>query len=565
MIGMEYLLFSVVIILFLAAYFIGGYINYRKSLSVFGQKLRKQYGMAPQREYEAKQFASISHYYEKHKQNEMVLDDITWNDLEMDLIFKRLNSMQSSAGEEYLYDMLRRPQSDKSHFEEMERIISYFDEHEEERIKLQLECARLGRTGDFSLFDYLEFLNTLGHRNNKKHYLTNFLYLPALALIPFYSGAGILILVGLICYNIMTYFKDKKEIDPYITSFAYVLRLLECVDRVIRLGIPELDGYCSRMKEKRRKFRKFKRSAGWVMGGGRGITSSNPLEMLLDYLRMVFHLDLIKFNQMLKEVSRNTEETDDLVSTIGFLEACIAVGSFRKSISYYTIPDFADKKVLEIDELYHPLLDGAVANSIRTDRGVLLTGSNASGKSTFLKAVALNAVLAQTVHTCTARTYRGAFYRIFTSMALRDSLIGGESYFIVEIKALKRILDAASDNTLPVLCFVDEVLRGTNTIERVAASTQILRSLRGGNVLCFAATHDIELTHLLERDYENYHFTEEVTEGDIHFNYQLRNGRAESRNAIRLLGLLGYEKDIIEKAGNMAERFLESGKWELGK
>ena len=154
-------------------------------------------------------------------------------------------------------------------------------------------------------------------------------------------------------------------------------------------------------------------------------------------------------------------------------------------------------------------------------------------------------------------------YRIYSSMALRDDISGGESYYIVEIKALKRILDAAAAGERPVLCFVDEVLRGTNTVERIAASTQILRSLSGSGILCFAATHDIELTGLLENDFDNYHFEEEIKDGDIGFNYSLQTGKATTRNAIRLLELIGYDEKIIEKAARQAESFLSTGAWEL--
>ena len=199
-----------------------------------------------------------------------------------------------------------------------------------------------------------------------------------------------------------------------------------------------------------------------------------------------------------------------------------------------------------------------------TERGVLLTGSNASGKSTFLKTTAINAILAQTVHTCLADRYSGGLYRIMSSMALRDDLAGGDSYYIVEIKSLKRILNYSADSGRPVLCFVDEVLRGTNTVERIAASTQILKSLAGKNVLCFAATHDIELTHLLEAYYNNYHFEEEIKEEDVVFNYRLKKGRATTRNAIRLLGVMGYEESIIEEAEKQAERFLKTGSWAEG-
>ena len=107
------------------------------------------------------------------------------------------------------------------------------------------------------------------------------------------------------------------------------------------------------------------------------------------------------------------------------------------------------------------------------------------------------------------------------------------------------------------------MLRGTNTIERIAASGQILKSLSRENVMCFAATHDIELTHMLEKQYSNYHFQEEVVENDIKFDYILYSGRAVSRNAIKLLGVLGYENYIIEDANKSAENFLGTGIWSL--
>ena len=110
---------------------------------------------------------------------------------------------------------------------------------------------------------------------------------------------------------------------------------------------------------------------------------------------------------------------------------------------------------------------------------------------------------------------------------------------------------------------MDEVLRGTNTVERIAASSRILRSLTGEGVLCFAATHDIELTHLLEDVYHNYHFEETIENGDISFNYLLKRGRAQTRNAIRLLEVMGYDGRVIREAEELAERFLETGEWTM--
>jgi DNA mismatch repair ATPase MutS len=107
----------------------------------------------------------------------------------------------------------------------------------------------------------------------------------------------------------------------------------------------------------------------------------------------------------------------------------------------------------------------------------------------------------------------------------------------------------------------DEVLRGTNTIERIAASSQVLLQFAGQNCICIAATHDIELTFILEESYRNVHFQETITNNEILFDYRVRDGRATSRNAIKLLQLMGFGAAIVEEAEKRADGFLNRGNW----
>jgi DNA mismatch repair ATPase MutS len=230
-------------------------------------------------------------------------------------------------------------------------------------------------------------------------------------------------------------------------------------------------------------------------------------------------------------------------------------------LNSYGIPEFTKEKQFVAEELVHPFLEKPVPATIQTKKSVLITGSNASGKSTFIKSAAINAVLAQTIYTVCAKSYRASFFKVYTSMALTDNLFGNESYYIVEIKSLKRILDAAKDE-VPVLCFVDEVLRGTNTVERIAASSRILHTIANSNALMFAATHDIELTYMLEECFTNYHFEEQISNDTISFDYRLKEGRATTQNAISLLGMLGYPEDIIHKSRMSASYFIENGEWQ---
>lgn len=559
---MEYIIFVAVMAAILLLLIVRSWIDYKRSEKRFIQRLYSDYGVLPQKEYKPEQFSNISHYYLSHREG-FEIDDITWNDLNMDEVFKRMNYTWSAAGEEYLYYVLRMPCMDEDDLRHREEMISFFREHPEERVACQYVFSRLGGTGKFSIYDYLGYLDQLGERSNTPHYLALVLLLCAIGMMFANLPVGLLLLVCILIYNNITYFRVKNEIDPYIVSFAYVFRLLDAA-KGIKLQKEEIfRDEMELLRKSSAAMGSFKRGSMLIMSQGRMSGSGNPLDMLLDFFRMGFHLDLIKFNQMLSQVRKHIKDVDAMVSTLGKIEAMIAVGAYRESLEFYCIPEFQSEPCIKAKELSHPLLAKPVTNDIDTEKSVLITGSNASGKSTFLKTVAINSILAQTIHTVLAKCYLGAMFRVASSMSLRDDVQGGESYYMVEVKALKRILDLLSqkDGGAPVLCFVDEVLRGTNTVERIAASTQILRNMASQNCICFAATHDIELTHLLEKDYHNYHFSETIEANDISFSYKIMEGRATTRNAIRLLGIMGYEDKIIKEAEGMAEDFLSSGVW----
>ena len=557
---MEYLIFAAAMVCFIVLMMLKSFLDYKKSEKRFVQKLYKEYGTLPQKEYKPEQFENISHYFLKHKEGYYV-DDITWNDLNMDEIFKQLNNTFSSAGEEYLYHILRTPCLEEEELLKREGIISWFQNHSDERVSYQFIFSRLGKCGKFSIYDYLDYLDQLGERSNLKHYLAIAGIWGSMLLLFVNIPIGLVALVCILIYNNLSYFKIKNKIDPYITSFAYVFRLLDAVGELVKKRVAILEEEFDELITCHNAMTGFRTGSSLVMSGSRMSGSGNPLEILADFLRMGFHIDLIKFNQMLTEVRKHLPEIDRMISVLGKIEAMIAIGSYRKAMSC-CVPEFTDELFIETNEMYHPLITHPVKNDISTGSSVLITGSNASGKSTFLKTVAISAILAQTIHTCPAASYKASLFRICSSMSLRDDVQGGDSYYMVEIKSLKRILAMAADEgDNPVLCFVDEVLRGTNTVERIAASTEILRSLDKKNCICFAATHDIELTHLLTKNYDNYHFEEDIADNDISFSYKIMCGRATTRNAIRLLGIMGYDKQIIEEAEQMANHFMKTGQW----
>lgn len=553
---MEFFIAIVVIILFIVLWSRLAELKNRRLLK---DRLIREWGETPTEEYTSEKLESIKLFYRSRQDNRLDVDDITWNDLDIDEVYMQMNNTASSIGEEYLYMLLRKPCFDEAELKERSRLMNYFNDHESERLQLQTRLHNMGKIKHISVYEYINRLEAQKTESNLIHYLLDCALLISIGLIFVVPGLGGALTLIISIINILSYYSYKAKIENYLLIFSYIFRLLDSSKALTRMELPEIRTYLERLKDDIRHFGKIQRG-GFLLTTKSG--SGDILEIILDYLRMLFHLDLIKYNSMLDFFKKNRVELNRIYEIIGYLDSMIATASFRNLIYYFCEPELikSGKPMISVTELYHPLLEDPVPNSITEQQSVLITGSNASGKSTFIKTLAVNAILSQTVYTATAKSYKGSYFQIYSSMALRDNIFSSESYYIVEIKSLKRILDSVNDE-IPTLCFIDEVLRGTNTLERIAASSRILASLASKNALVFAATHDIELTHILEATYANYHFQERIEDQQIIFDYLLYRGKAVSKNAIRLLDMLGYPSEIIEGAEQAAQDFLTTGEW----
>lgn len=523
----------------------------------------KNYGNIQDRKYKREELERISQYYKHLKKSGKVkeeIDDITWNDLDMDSVFMQINNTYSSIGEDYLYSMLKTPKS-KAVLNDLDATISYFYQNENEAKNLQKSFSSLGRTRVSSLIEFIHNLGNIKKKSNLIHYVCIVAFFASVICLLTKPAIGIVAFIAVLAYNVVSYYRKKADIENYFASFRYLVNTIS-LSKIIGKAIPkDLKAYVDEINSINGKLSSLQKGMFLISDSIDG----SIIEIVMDYIRMIFHVDIIKFNSLLRKTVENMDQIDKLFDSLGELEACIAIASYRKYLAKtyeeFSKPCFVDKeRYISFENIYHPLISSPVKNSLTEEKGVLLTGSNASGKSTFLKTVAINCILARTIYTVTAHSMNLSMFRVYSSMSLKDDLENHDSYYMVEIKALKRIIDASKD-TSPMVCFVDEVLRGTNTVERIAASSQILKSLNTDNVLCFAATHDIELTHILEASYSNYHFEESVVNDDVCFNYQLLFGRATTRNAILLLKVIGYSDNIIEAAKKRADDFMTTGRW----
>jgi len=236
------------------------------------------------------------------------------------------------------------------------------------------------------------------------------------------------------------------------------------------------------------------------------------------------------------------------LDALGEVEALASLAGFAFEHPDFAWPELADGPVLDARGLAHPLLpDGRrVGNDVilpAAGHALVVTGSNMSGKSTLLRALGVNAVLAFAGAPVCAAALRIGAARVATSMRIEDSLEEGVSHFYAELRALKRVLDLAHrPGGPPVLFLLDEILHGTNSRERVVGACAVVRVLVEDGALGAVSTHDLGIT-ALERELggrvENVHFEEQVAGDTMTFDYVLRPGIVQSSNALRLMRAVG--------------------------
>jgi len=234
------------------------------------------------------------------------------------------------------------------------------------------------------------------------------------------------------------------------------------------------------------------------------------------------------------------------------IEALSSLANLAYLNPHYTYPVIAEdddklSSVFRTEGLGHPLLQdsGKICNDF-TIGSIgeidLFTGSNMSGKSTFLRTIGINLVLAFAGGPVNAQRLETIPFRLFTCIRISDSVTDGISYFYAEVKCLKALLEELNrDHPLPLFYFIDEIFRGTNNRERLLGSGAYIQALAGKPGVGLIATHDLELVQLADElpAIENFHFTDEIVDSRMYFDYTLRTGPSPTTNALKIMQMEG--------------------------
>jgi hypothetical protein len=472
-----------------------------------------------------------------------LVDERTWSELEMEKVCARMDRCITPPGSQYLYSLLRIYQAEPGRIAENIRQQSELTGEAAEALK-----AALGKLNQPDVAELAGFI--LGPAPKIPRHWKWFYLLPAAAIV---SLAGIWIspffLFAVIVFgftNILVNRRYSREITRHGPSLVALGRLFQTIrqicasKKILKLAeVEELAAMEGVVAKLHKKISLMFLSAQ---------TQDDILKIITEYLNLALLFELLACFRAIEAVNDARGKLARCLELTGRLDAVQGLAAALPKFPHFCRPEISAESSFDLAEAYHPLLKVPVCNSVSSEgRSLLISGTNMAGKTTFMKTLAINLLLAQTIGICMARKASLPRARVRTLISREDKTTSGQSYFFFEASELLRMMRNAEAAGGQYWFIIDEIFRGTNTVERVAAGTAVLDYL-AARWLVVASTHDDELTRQLASGFDAYHFSEEVKSRGAEFDYLLKKGRCPTRNAIKLLVLAGYPKEVTDRA-----------------
>ena len=348
-----------------------------------------------------------------------------------------------------------------------------------------------------------------------------------------------LVIMAFLRHDIHETFAATGRLGRMISAAACVAK----VDATAPVSQPaRLSAILSEMPDLRRSFR-------WFLAD----RSNDLVASFYFWLDILFLADHVAAVLVARNLRRHRAVLAKVFLLVGSLDADIAIASWLQRIPAHCPPALTTEKRIELIDGFHPLLAAPVVNSIALrGQSALVVGTNMAGKTTFIKMVGTNIILGRTLGVCFAATAVVPRSNVMASIRAEHSIESGKSHFFAELERILSFVQRAERDGQGVF-LIDELFRGTNTPERVAAGKAVLESL-GVHAQVLVTTHDVELQHLLGPSFLTFHFVEDPELPEV-FDYRLHPGISTSKNAIKLLEKVGFPPAIVREARRLAEAF----------
>jgi hypothetical protein len=469
-----------------------------------------------------------------------ILAEGSADDLDLGEVFALFDRTLTEAGQQALHRLLRLPVLDAGALAERGRLLRDLNGNAQTREELQLALLPLVDAAPGTLVRLVASTEPLRLPLPALAYsLLTVVSVGSLAAWAAFGAPGFLAVIAAYVLNTAAHYSAERVVAGALPGITALQRLIAAAQRLAVARLPGFEGVQAQLRAELDEIADLSKALA-------GVRFPAAADDFAVYVNVFVLREVRLFSRAAPLLARHRERLLVLVDTVGTLDALQSIASLRTEQENWCEPRFTGETI-EATDLRHPLLRDCVPNSLSLSAGAIITGSNMAGKSTFLRTVSVNALLAQTVFTCFARSWSGPILKIVTSLRRSDSLLAGRSYYLAEAQD---ILEALRSTATPpkTLCILDEIFRGTNTDERIAASAEVLRWLVAHGALVLAATHDDALTVILADTYRNLHFGERIDERGMVFDYLLGEGPAKTRNAIALLRVLGYPEDLVAAA-----------------
>jgi DNA mismatch repair ATPase MutS len=503
-------------------------------------------------------FYMIEKYFRNKDNSEahQVLSDKTCNDLDFDELFMYIDRTNSKVGQQYLYNKLRTINIDKKQTELDEAILAKLSKNPELRVSIQKRLESLKHKDAY----YIETLFQDAHLKPPKWFfvikLLSFTSL-VLLILSFFEPSFFIVLIGVFCVNFVFHYWNKNNLAQYVNSIPQLLRLNNvashlCTNPLIKKLNPNLSKSIKLINEVKNRMAFFQLEA--KLQGEFEIL----FWLVFEIFKTLFLLEPLFLFGALKRLNTKREEIEEVFKFVGHVDMLISITSLRTGLDTYCIPTInSDSDKIIANKIKHPLILNCETNTIQIlKKSILLTGSNMSGKTSFIRAIGLNIITGLTINTCFAKSLRFPLLKVFSAIRISDDLMNDKSYYFEEVLTIKE-MTLESRNGSKNLFLLDEIFKGTNTVERISAGKAVLSYLATNNNTILVSTHDIELADMLSKEYELYHFSEILDEKTIGFDYKLKEGKLKNRNAIRILEINEYPKELVNEAMEIAKELDE--------
>lgn len=527
-------------------------------MPLFDKELDEQVAKAKKLKQEAFEWDKIKRFFESSDRSSayQVISDRTCQDLDLDEVFMFIDRTSSRVGQQMLYATLRTLRQTRNQTERFEKIIRLIDEHATLKKTLLDQLATLTSTNAFAIVSL--FLKKHSPKPGWFWLIKGLAIASVLSVIlALIYPQTLLLLLPILAVNFSIHYWNKNNLYQYAGSIPQLARLNQVAKHfsqheAIKSLYPDIAPSIEAIEHLGPQMALFKLEA--KLQSEVGLVAEYALELI----KALFLIEPLIFYNVLEEISQKRSQIEAVYRYVGELDMAMSIYLLREDLPFFCLPTLlvAQKKLLTHDA-YHPLIDQAVPNSIDvSDKSVLLSGSNMSGKTTFIRTMGINAILAQTLNMCFARQWQMPMLKIHSAIRINDDLLSAKSYYFEEVLTVKNLLEESQSNECH-LFLLDELFKGTNTIERVASGKAVISYLNQKSNMVFVATHDLELAELLKDSFSLFHFAETVQPEGILFDYKLKEGPLKDTNAIRILELNNYPKAVIQEAVQLARRITE--------